>query len=190
MLEGRVTRTSGGRDLHLGPLLRCDVWNCRVFKDAAVEEFHDVEVATKDAFILTKGVSLRDWDVCLLQGVNDAVFPVDLVCRLLNVSGLYVPASTVLTLERSWPGGFFLITNFFPFLSVSWYVGFDCPYPNCPALVLCRVQGRPIYLLDVNRNGNFRNMIRDVALQRGYVNGLPHVSSHGVQLCEVDIPGP
>jgi hypothetical protein len=34
------------------------------------------------------------------------------------------------TFDSSCPGGFFLMTYFFPVLSVSWYVGLLCPYPN------------------------------------------------------------
>jgi hypothetical protein len=77
---------------------------------------------------LAECVGFGHGDVGLLEGVDDAVFAVDLVRGL--GSSVHMPRchdGEICTLDRSLPGGFFLMTNFFPFLSVSWYVGLDWP---------------------------------------------------------------
>ena len=57
-------------------------WYGGVFEDAAVEEVHDVEIATNDLLILTEDQCSGYWDICLLQCVDDSVLAVDLVGSL------------------------------------------------------------------------------------------------------------
>lgn len=57
-------------------------WHCRIFENAAIQEFHDVEVSTNDVAILTEAVGFWDWDVGLLKRVDDSVLAVDLVGSL------------------------------------------------------------------------------------------------------------
>jgi hypothetical protein len=118
--------------VHLCPLFGCDVWNSWIFEDSAVEELHDIEVGANDLLILTQAESFRDWDVCVLERMENSVFAIDLVGCLDIILALLLclARNTYHTFDKSVPGGFFLITYFFPFLSVNWYVGFDCPYPN------------------------------------------------------------
>jgi hypothetical protein len=71
-----------GGGLHLRSLLWRYVGNRWVFEDAAVEELHDVEVAANDRFILTQREGLRYGYISVFEGVEDAVFAVDLVCCL------------------------------------------------------------------------------------------------------------
>jgi hypothetical protein len=71
-----------GGGLHLGSLFWRYVGNRWVFEDAAVEELHDVEVAANDRFILTQREGLRYGYISVFEGVEDAVFAVDLVCCL------------------------------------------------------------------------------------------------------------
>lgn len=61
-----------------------------VFKDASIEEVHDVEVTADDLFILAEAQRPGYWDVCLLEGVDDSVFAVDLVCSLQIGAQYYV----------------------------------------------------------------------------------------------------
>lgn len=61
------------------------------------------------------------------------------------------------------------MTYFLPFLSVSWYVGFDCPYPNCAVIGqlggVCGLDfGAMTYLLDVDGNHNLGNIGSNVTL--------------------------
>lgn len=56
-----------------------DVGQGRVFEDAAVEEGHDVEGGAYDAVVFTETEGAWDGHVGLLEGVDDAVFAVDLM---------------------------------------------------------------------------------------------------------------
>ena len=121
-------RGRGEGNVHLRPLLRRHPRDRRVLKYTSIEKLHDVEVAAHHALILAECVGFGHGDIGLLEGVDDAVFAVDLVRGL--GSSVYMPRchdGKVRTLDRSLPGGFFLMTNFLPFLSVSWYVGLDWP---------------------------------------------------------------
>ena len=114
--------------VHLRPLFRRHPRDRRVLENTSIEEFHNVEVAPHHAFVLAESVGLGNGYIGLLEGVDDAVFAVNLVRGL--GSSVYMPRChdrTGRTLDRSLPGGFFLMTNFLPFLSVSWYVGLDWP---------------------------------------------------------------
>jgi hypothetical protein len=74
-----VWADSGVVFVHLGPLLWCDIWNRWVLEDSAVEELHDIEVSANDLLILTKAECFWHWDVCLLEGVDDPVFTINLM---------------------------------------------------------------------------------------------------------------
>lgn len=121
---GRIVKGA----VHLRPLLRRHPRDRRVLEYTSIEEFHNVEVAAHHALILAECVCFGHGDIGLLKGVDDAVLAVDLVRGLGSL--VYMPGchdGIVRTLDRSLPGGFFLMTNFLPFLSVSWYVGLDWP---------------------------------------------------------------
>jgi hypothetical protein len=87
---GSQYRNLGAREsglyAHFGPLLGRYFWDRGVFEDTPVEEFHDVEVAAYNAFILAECVGLGHGDVGLLEGMDDPVFAIDLVGCLQNVS--------------------------------------------------------------------------------------------------------
>lgn len=72
--------------IHLRPLLRCYLWDCGVFEDAPVKELHDVEVTAENTLILAECVGLWDWNICLLECMNDPIFAVDFMRRLRIVS--------------------------------------------------------------------------------------------------------
>jgi hypothetical protein len=125
---GRLKGGEGRGNVHLRSFLRRHPRESRVLEDASVEELHDVEVAAHHALVLAESIGFGYGDIGLLEGVDDAVFAVDLVRGL--GSSVYMPRchdGKVRTFDRSLPGGFFLMTNFLPFLSVSWYVGLDWP---------------------------------------------------------------
>lgn len=64
---------------HLAALWGGYVGEGGVFEDAAVEEGHDVEGGADDGVVFAEAVGLWDGDVGGFQGVQDAVFAVDLV---------------------------------------------------------------------------------------------------------------
>ena len=73
------------------------------------------------------------------------------------------------------------MTNLVPLLPVSWYVGFDCPKPNCKfSQNLLIEQGgmRGTNLLDIDGNFYFWYIFGDISLQRLSINGLPHDTGH------------
>lgn len=76
----------GCKQVHFCSLFGCHAWDRWVFKDASIKELHDVEVAAYNAFILTECVGFRDWDVGVLEGMDDPVFAIDLVSCLRAVS--------------------------------------------------------------------------------------------------------
>lgn len=79
--------------VHLRSLFGCYARNCGIFEDAAIEEFHNVEVAAYHTLILAECVGFWNGDVGLLKGVNDAVFAVDFMGCLEQV--VSVPAMRV-----------------------------------------------------------------------------------------------
>src|SRR5271154_2722315 len=68
-----------GCDSHFSPVLWADsgeMWLCH---HPAIQEFHDVERCPYHTTILAKAICFGYGHVCILQGMNNAVFSVDLV---------------------------------------------------------------------------------------------------------------
>lgn len=80
--EGGTRAGEGQTNVHCRSLLGCHARECWVFKDAPVQEFHDVEVTAHDALVLAECVGFGNWDVGLLESVDYAVLAVDLVSCL------------------------------------------------------------------------------------------------------------
>lgn len=80
------------------------------------------------------------------------------------------------------------MTYFLPVESVTWYVGFDWPYPNCSVNAssvdrwTCDLaeERRRAYLLDLNGHLDLRHVGFDVALEGLDIDWLPNGTCHCV----------
>lgn len=92
-----------GVEVHLRPLFRCYTRNRWVFKDTSIEKLHDVEVAAHNAFILAECIGFGNWDIGVLEGVDDAVLTIDLVCCLIFVNTIQAYTSVLIPSREAGP---------------------------------------------------------------------------------------
>jgi uncharacterized membrane protein len=64
---------------HFVSRIRCNARERRVFDYPPVQEFHNIERGFYHLWVLTQAVGLWDWNIGLLQGMNDPILPFDLV---------------------------------------------------------------------------------------------------------------
>lgn len=64
---------------HFVSCVRCNARERCVFDYPPVQEFHNIERGPYHLWVLTQDVGLWDWNIGLLQGMNDAILPFDLV---------------------------------------------------------------------------------------------------------------
>ena len=69
-------------DIQCIPLFRIQLRHGGIREHSPVQEFHDIKRGPDDVIILAETVCLGNRHVRLFQGVDNLVFPLDLVCRL------------------------------------------------------------------------------------------------------------
>lgn len=70
----------GAVGLHLISFIGVDARKRCILEYASIQIFHDIEGSIDHRCIFAQAVGFRNWDICALQGVNDAEFAFDPVC--------------------------------------------------------------------------------------------------------------
>lgn len=150
-------------------MIREDVRNDGILKDAPVQELHDVEGGSDDFWIFAQAVGSRNGNVGGCQGRDDAVLALNLVSRLGDqLSGRLLSEHIALALGRG---------------QLIGRVGLaktKLRMVSCVVVIRWEVVGAITYLSDVQRRLDLGHVVVEPLLQRPDIDGLAHSSGHDV----------